>query len=353
MSYSSGFAVTRNHGADRFYNPPAVRRLRQQTVLQPQPQPRLQVQRQQQNGANGETATSEPGDRTESDDSITAFSKPSPVRSSSPAPPKNITNLDRLMESVTPFVQAQQVSEAMVRGNKTLEAQANSFFYLEDLWESLREWSVYGVGVPLLLNEKDRIIQYYVPFLSGIQLYIDPLKSSSRPRISGEESNVESLKKSSYDDAKWNQHNQLHANSQQLNRISKRDLSVTSLNADESEIRKPSGVLLFEYLEQEQPYNRRPLTDKIMDLASQYPELKKCKSCDLMPSSWISVAWYPIYRIPIGHTLRDLDASFLTFHPLSTQCRGTSLLISFIVPLNFFPRVCVGHGKMLENSKKC
>nr|GMD72917.1 myb-like protein P [Ipomoea batatas] len=95
------------------------------------------------------------------------------------------------------------------------------------------------------------------------------------------------------------------------------------LSGDEGENGKSNGQLLFEYLEQEQPHHRRPLADKIAILASQFPELKKCRSCDLMPSSWISVAWYPIYRIPIGHTLRDLDASFLTFHPLSTQPIGT------------------------------
>nr|GMD60915.1 myb-like protein P [Ipomoea batatas] len=98
------------------------------------------------------------------------------------------------------------------------------------------------------------------------------------------------------------------------------------LSGDEGENGKSNGQLLFEYLEQEQPHHRRPLADKIAILASQFPELKKCRSCDLMPSSWISVAWYPIYRIPIGHTLRDLDASFLTFHPLSTQPIGASLL---------------------------
>ncbi|XP_019197397.1 PREDICTED: uncharacterized protein LOC109191264 isoform X2 [Ipomoea nil] len=318
MTNSGGFAVSRSHRGDRFYNPPPMRRHHQQLQKAPK----------------AEAAASEVGSRTDSHDSATALSKPQSVCSSASAPPKNVTNLDRLMESVTPFVPAQHFSKVNVRGQRTREAGANAFFCLEDLWESFQEWSVYGVGVPLLLNEKDQIIQYYVPFLSGIQLYIDPLKSSSRLR-SNEESDVESSRESSCGgssdceadrqsksaDLKWNQQNHLNANAQQLNRISLRDKSALNLSADEVEINKSPGALLFEYLEQEQPYNRRPLTDKIMDLASQYPELKKCRSCDLMPSSWISVAWYPIYRIPIGHTLRDLDASFLTFHFLSTQSR--------------------------------
>lgn len=56
------------------------------------------------------------------------------------------------------------------------------FFVLSDLWESFKEWSAYGVGVPLILNDRDGVIQYYVPYLSGIQLYADPSKSTEKLR---------------------------------------------------------------------------------------------------------------------------------------------------------------------------
>ena len=48
---------------------------------------------------------------------------------------------------------------------------------------------------------------------------------------------------------------------------------------------------------------------------------------------------YPIYRIPTGPTLKDLDACFLTFHSLSTPMRGTQDLqfIAF--------QTLVGHSK--------
>lgn len=45
------------------------------------------------------------------------------------------------------------------------------YFVLGDLWESFREWSAYGAGVPLVFNDNDSVVQYYVPFLSGIQIY--------------------------------------------------------------------------------------------------------------------------------------------------------------------------------------
>lgn len=63
-----------------------------------------------------------------------------------------------------------------MRGWRNYEVRKDSYFLLDDLWQSFKEWSVYGVGVPLLLNGSDSIVQYYVPYLSGIQLYIDPSK---------------------------------------------------------------------------------------------------------------------------------------------------------------------------------
>ena len=53
---------------------------------------------------------------------------------------------------------------------------------LGDLWESFKEWSAYGAGVPLLLNGNDFVIQYYVPYVSAIQLYVDPSKPPARIR---------------------------------------------------------------------------------------------------------------------------------------------------------------------------
>lgn len=53
------------------------------------------------------------------------------------------------------------------------------YFALGDLWESFKEWSAYGAGVPLVLNGSDSVVQYYVPYLSGIQLYGE----SSTPSI--------------------------------------------------------------------------------------------------------------------------------------------------------------------------
>lgn len=69
-----------------------------------------------------------------------------------------------------------------VRSWRKCDAEYQPFFVLSDLWESFKEWSAYGVGVPLILNDCDGVVQYYVPYLSGIQLYADLSKSTTKLR---------------------------------------------------------------------------------------------------------------------------------------------------------------------------
>lgn len=107
MSNSGGFAVTRTHGSDRFYNPPAVRR-NQQLVLQHQQQ--QQLQRPLKSDVRVDPVEAET--RADSDES--SLLRPNSVSSSSPPRTSNLTNLDRLMESVTPFVPAQFLSEVLI-----------------------------------------------------------------------------------------------------------------------------------------------------------------------------------------------------------------------------------------------
>ncbi|XP_062178236.1 uncharacterized protein LOC133883061 [Alnus glutinosa] len=358
MSNSGGFALTRTHGTDRFYNPPPVRR-HQQLLLQQQRQLRRAV-KSVNRVESGEAET-----RTDSDEST--LSRPNSACSSSPPRQADLTNLDRVMESVTPFVPAQFFSETRGKGWRTREADIHPSFTLGNLWESFREWSVYGVGVPLLLNANDSVKQYFVPYLSGIQLYIDP----HRLRKPGEDSDAESSRETSSAgssdceperraksvvDGMRGPHNPMTLNSQRMSRLTLSDKPPLNSSSDEAEVCSPPGLLVFEYFEQEQPHHRPPLFDKagpfslrfvyfihflcldlgacwillcpcphphpqVSNLASQFPELRLYKSCDLLPASWLSVAWYPIYRIPVGPTLQSLDASFLTFHSLSTNSR--------------------------------
>lgn len=318
MSNSGGFTVTRAHSGDRFYNPPAMRRQQQQLQLQRRLQKQLQ-RKSQVDSVEAETLADSDESTLYRSDSVCSVS------------PRNgdLSNLDRLIDSVTPYVPVQYLPETRMKGWRTGEADAQPFFSLGDLWESFNEWSVYGVEVPLLLDGYDSVKQYYVPSLSGIQLYIDPC----RLRRPGEDSDAESSRETSGAGSSdceaerrakgvacvtQGQQNLMNVNLQILNRLTLRDKPTRSSSSDETEVCNSPGLLVFEYLEQEQPHHRQPLYDKVSSLASQNPEIRTYKSCDLLPASWVAVAWYPIYRIPVGPTLQNLDASFLSFHSLST-----------------------------------
>ncbi|XP_023762811.1 uncharacterized protein LOC111911254 [Lactuca sativa] len=299
-------------GEDRFYNPAKARRNRQnQDNLR---RAQSDVTPTQSTASSG---TEEPENRA------VKPSKPIPLE---PPMLSSLCNLERFLESITPFVPAQYPSKRDVRGWRTQD-ECQPYFVLGDLWESFKEWSAYGAGVPLILNDSDSVVQYYVPYLSGIQLYSDPLKSSTKSRQHIEESDVESFRDSSSDVS--SDYEQPERGSLPKNEISELSLNYQQnlalqegFSSDDNESPTPQNRLSFEYLERNQPWGREPLTDKILDLARKFPELKNMKSCDLLPSSWLSVAWYPIYRIPMGPTLKDLDACFLTFHNLHTPMTG-------------------------------
>ncbi|KAL4569370.1 hypothetical protein LXL04_025006 [Taraxacum kok-saghyz] len=312
-------------GEDRFYNPAKARMNRQNQE---------NLRRAQSDVTPAQSTT--PSGREEPENRLIQPSKPVTLESSVAAVPASspLCNLERFLESVTPSVPAQHPSkQRTTRGWRTSDVEYQPYFVLGDLWESFKEWSAYGAGVPLILNEADSVIQYYVPYLSGIQIYGDPLKSSIKSRQATEDSDDNSFRDSSsdvssdYEHERGSLHNH-HPKNDIIHRIN--HLSINDQNnvlqegfsSDDSDSASTRSSLLFEYMEQNQPWGREPLTDKILDLARCFPELKSLRSCDLLPSSWLSVAWYPIYRIPMGPTLKDLDACFLTFHSLHTPITG-------------------------------
>ncbi|CAO2828497.1 unnamed protein product [Amaranthus hypochondriacus] len=247
-----------------------------------------------------------------------------------------LSNVERFLEAITPSVNAHYLSKTTMRGLRTCDVEFQPYFNLSDLWESFKEWSAYGAGVPLVLNGSDSVVQYYVPYLSAIQLYVDPSKSPVKSRRSSEDSDGDFFSRdSSSDGSSDSEHDKglAYSRSQrhcfrhsgdmsfEVDRLSFRDQQPVlqeGFSSDEGESEPQQGSLLFEYLEYDPPFGREPLADKIFDLALRFPELNSLRSCDLLASSWLSVAWYPIYRIPMGPTLKDLDACFLTYHSLYT-----------------------------------
>ncbi|KAJ0718070.1 hypothetical protein HanLR1_Chr08g0266581 [Helianthus annuus] len=159
-------------GEDRFYNPAKAR-----------------INRQNQENLRRAQSDVTPNHNTTSSGPVEAESqvvenrvvkpvKPVPV---DPPVTSPVCNLERFLESVTPSVPAQYPSKRAMGGWRNCD-EYQPYFVLGDLWESFKEWSAYGAGVPLILNDSDSVVQYYVPYLSGIQLYMDPLKSSAKSR---------------------------------------------------------------------------------------------------------------------------------------------------------------------------
>ncbi|KAL1203580.1 hypothetical protein V5N11_033439 [Cardamine amara subsp. amara] len=243
-------------------------------------------------------------------------------------------NVERFLKSVTPSVPAHYLSKTSVRERIGSDIELElPYFVLGDVWESFAEWSAYGIGVPLTLNySKDKVFQYYVPSLSAIQIYADfySLTSSLQARRLGEESESDFRDSSSEGSSSSESERGLSYPKEQISAARMDQLSLRKehhedSSSDDGEPLSSQGRLIFEYLERDLPYIREPFADKMSDLASTFPELKTLRSCDLLPSSWFSVAWYPIYKIPTGPTVKDLDACFLTYHSLHTPFQGAGI----------------------------
>uniref|UniRef100_A0A7N0TUN6 Uncharacterized protein n=1 Tax=Kalanchoe fedtschenkoi TaxID=63787 RepID=A0A7N0TUN6_KALFE len=172
------------------------------------------------------------------------------------------TNIDRLVQTVTPCVQARFQPQPRRNGQELLEAGLNQYYYLDDLWECFREWSAYGAGVELTLNGNENVTQYYVPSLSLIQLYVDPATSRNLG---------------------------INAISQRMSEMTMAPRTSTS-TGESSQSREN---LIFEYQEHELPHQRMPLFDKVCPVshygASSVFELKiKSSFSKFMPADFSS-----------------------------------------------------------------
>ncbi|KAH0469696.1 hypothetical protein IEQ34_001254 [Dendrobium chrysotoxum] len=186
----------------------------------------------------------------------------SPSPSPPPRSPPLVANLDRFLESTTPVVPAQY------------------FPSLADLWESFKEWSAYGAGVPLVLNGGDCVVQYYVPYLSAIQLYLDESTTKWRSRIPGAEYDVEMYPVAGSDGS----------SESEVDRAirKRRDSSIVSSHKDQDGlVGNENGVCdqtilpVFEYLEHDPPYGREPLAEKASAASIDLYELSAFLQSDI------------------------------------------------------------------------
>ncbi|XP_078427396.1 uncharacterized protein LOC144699927 [Wolffia australiana] len=183
------------------------------------------------------------------------------------------------------------------------------FFTLEQLWEVYDEWSAYGVGIPISLDDDQTIVQYYAPSLSGMQLY---LAKDNVLRTSGEDSEFET--------------DSTLSSSDRSNKIW--DSDSGSDQETDFKIKERFGRLYFQFFEAASPHQRLPLRDTIDKLSLDYPGLRALRSNDLSPASWIAIAWYPIYHLPVHRNPKEFYCAFLTYHTLSSTLQEEGSLVN-------------------------
>ncbi|KAG5220394.1 Transducin/WD40 repeat superfamily protein [Salix suchowensis] len=235
---------------------------------------------------------------------------------------RHYSNLERFLQCVTPTATPKFLPQSCIHDLNSLWQPPGTkdmveYFTLGDLWECYDEWSAYGAGTQVVLSSGETIRQYYVPYLSAIQIYSN--KSVVASRSSREHNDVVELESDSWSD---------DSTSDKLSRSLSNNSSKTwdTISEDSSvdhegslSMREKLGYRSFQYFEMSSPYWRVPLLEKITELARNNPGLMTLKNVDLSPASWMAVAWYPIYHIPSQGNEKDLSTCFLTYHTLSSS----------------------------------
>ncbi|KHN14742.1 hypothetical protein glysoja_020915, partial [Glycine soja] len=228
----------------------------------------------------------------------------------------SLSNLERFLLCVTPDVvpsltlqscSSDQNVQCLPPGKDTIE-----YFTLKDLWDCYSEWSAFGACIPLMLENGDTLVQYYVPNLSAIQIY----RSKSRIR----KEDVEGIELECYSSSEDSGSDDLSRSASNNSSKAWDDASLDS-GSDQvvlcSTTKDMLGALYLQYSENYPPYQRVPFSEKITELAKSHPALMTLKSVDISPTSWMAVSWYPIYSVPCQKNKKD-PTSFLTFHSLSS-----------------------------------
>ncbi|MQL93790.1 hypothetical protein Taro_026446 [Colocasia esculenta] len=226
------------------------------------------------------------------------------------------SNLRSFLKSTTPRVRPQFIpktsiwklnNQCQLLGGKGLV----EYFTLEDLWNCYEEWSAYGAGIPMRLSNHENVVQYYTPFLSGIQIYTAKSVNLRIVREDFEEAETDSTSSDS-DAGKLSR-----TDSNGSNRMWDSDDSWTDPDVD-LKAKERLGKLYFQYFDSTSPHLRLPLKNMVNQLAEEHPGLISLRSVDLSSASWMSVAWYPIYHIPGRRNPKELYSAFLTYHTLSS-----------------------------------
>uniref|UniRef100_A0A7N1A1N9 Uncharacterized protein n=1 Tax=Kalanchoe fedtschenkoi TaxID=63787 RepID=A0A7N1A1N9_KALFE len=223
------------------------------------------------------------------------------------------SNLHSFLHCTTPLIPSEFLPKSEIRNLNQLWHPSGKerveCFTLAHLWNCYDEWSAYGAAVPITLDDYDSLVQYYVPYLSAIQIFTTP-SALHTLRYETDSEARDSSSDTSSDESESDKLSRWDGGSSEEGGLEHNGVSQLSDRL---------GCLYFQYFETLTPYKRVPLMDKISGFARRYPGLMSLRNVDLSPASWVAVAWYPIYHIPMGRTIKDLSTCFLSYHTLSSS----------------------------------
>ncbi|CAA3029476.1 Hypothetical predicted protein [Olea europaea subsp. europaea] len=217
------------------------------------------------------------------------------------------SNLDNLLDYTTPSIPSQFLSKTETRKLNRLwnpfERETVEYFSLNDLWNSYDEWSVYGAGVPIRLANGQNLVQYYVPYLSAIQIFT----SNSSINYSREEAESSCETRDCFSDSFSEENESVSEKLLTWDRCSSEEVVLEQDNFWHPNDRL--GYRNFEYIEKSSPCGRVPLMAKIRGLGQRYPALMSLRSVDLSPASWMAVAWF----VSLSQTSKSVHTSIFLF----------------------------------------
>ncbi|KAI0527295.1 hypothetical protein KFK09_002894 [Dendrobium nobile] len=253
-----------------------------------------------------------------------------------------IASFEKFLTSVSPVIVP----------SFSINEERDFFFTVQDpsvalhcIWSWYEKPGCYGLEVKAgdshnfgrLKSRNEPFLAYFVPSLSAIQLFGYSNRSRNRKTIETvhqKEETENCLLPSSFLNhlcprslTDTNDHfllNPVEKHRSLVHSIYEVDSSNCSNGNQYSSCVSSTGEskLIFEFFENDLPHERLSLYAKVkklikdgasnLHLSGNASGLECMKLQDLHPSSWYSVAWYPIYRIPDG----PLRMAFLTYHSL-------------------------------------
>ncbi|WOG96777.1 hypothetical protein DCAR_0416113 [Daucus carota subsp. sativus] len=267
-----------------------------------------------------------------------SISVPSPLT-------KEESNLQRLLNSLTPVVPLKPIPEYCIEKfngewKNSEKPAVKEYFRLRDIWTCFEEWSAYGRGTEVILNNGEKVQHYFTPYVSAVQISINE-GTVGNASCNGTTKSLSAESKT----------NEVLIRSSSNNSGNGKFCDSSSGSYSSTDHERKEVCLLnrhFEYYDNQNPYTRVPFFDKIKSLAQENPGLLTLRSTDLLPSSWMAVAWYPICQIPVKGVVKELDfsAAFITFHTLSSFHPDTG------VDSNHDENAEIGETKASVNKKR-